>query len=286
MRLSQLLEEWKKQEADIQGVEGKTYKLTKETPHKETRYEKVPSRAYNFETLLSELNARDIVNMANIAFKAFGYKTDLLSVPALFKYKITYPPGDSTFEVIITTSSFNSVSNNHDVQKEKLWRLVGEKALLLNFLIQNNDMHLSNFVKHQKTMKNYAIDFGMAFTDSGRGDVNVTIQTLEMARQQILENHPDKLERYAKYLTFWQGFLEQNMNPMLAVFNRNMEKILKEIKDSKAPSNIINETAEGITSYTMKTKAYFRAHAELLKKFVDATIKMVEKEHNKFTKGE
>jgi hypothetical protein len=277
MRLLLQLEEWKKQLHDNQGVEGQTYKMTRTEPFKETQYEKIPSKAYNFETLLSELNARSIVEMVNKAFRAYGYKTDMLPVPALFKWYVGYLAGDSTLEVRITTSAFNKIQSAQSEKAQELFKLVGEKALILNFLIQNNDMHEKNFIKNAGTKKHYAIDFGMAFTKSGRGDVDVRIQDLQNSRERLLNHHSDKLERYANYINFWDLFLEHNYEHMLEVFDRNMAIVKKAIMSAKAPEQIKKDTLNGAEDYANRIKIDFRSNLSTLRHFIASTVSFLSK---------
>ena len=253
MRLLAHLEEFSKREKHTeQGVEGETFKLTKESPIPETKFEKVVKvdiGEFGYEGLVNDVLARAIIAHVNKAFRAYGYKTDLLPISHESEYEFVkdYSRGRqsvSDYNYKLSTSAFNKAADNpYDIKP--LLNIIGTKALFLNYLINNGDMHWNNFVKQKKTKQHYAIDFGLAFTGEGRSDAShVDLTALKDDKKQVIDSE-HKLERYAKYINFWNMYLLHNGTYLLDLFKnlrlkKNIEMltvailgVLEQIKPSQ-----------------------------------------------------
>lgn len=196
---------------DKQGAWGATSKL--ESKNKNLHQTKFDKKA-SIETItytFTEIVAMDIIDKVNKAFRMYGYKTDMMPVPLQRDWHLSASnKGDY---VHLTTSAFNKPvipALGSGRQWEK-WSLLQVKQNIINVLLGNRDTHAGNYVFDSKSQKNYAIDFGLAFSNSYAYS-NVDDIAGDVKYHSDKKHLVKKYLRAQKYLIFWESFLEHNMN--------------------------------------------------------------------------
>lgn len=211
---------------------------------KETKYEKVMRDLEDqLGEFFSELQAYQIIEHVNKAFRAFGYKTDLLPIPHEVNWQVTKDKdGKPTLGII--TSGFNNAKTlggfTYNRESVKKHNPIEAKASFLNALIGNGDFHENNHIIQKASQQRYAIDFGYAFM---RNDPQ---NLMHFPRED-----DKKVYRWQKYLTFWELYLEHNKNNLVHVMEdyttKFIDKLIK-VSDKMGKDFDLEEYKQAILS--------------------------------------
>lgn len=244
----------------------------------ETKFDKQMSLDEQLPDLLSELHARVIIQHANKAFRMFGYKTDLLPLPIEADWHLAYNERYGA-TIHYVTSGFNKGSSANIMEfKNKLPRdskfhsenkhkVIEAKASFLNSLVGNGDFHSGNLILNKASQKHYAIDFGLAFSFTP-GEVHTGDA-----------DPKSKRHRWEKYLVFWEGYLENNIQYFDDLLTAESAKVIKKAKDEI--KKIDNEDYEQFVEITHEVT---NNNIGILKENAKEVQKIIEKELERIRK--
>lgn len=259
---------------DTQGSWGKTTKLT-------SKNKKLPQTKFNKEMLMdrqighvvAEMFARNIIERVNKAFRMFGYKTDLMSIPAEADWFLGVKQGRPTIN--LTTSAFNKAVPALKVKGNK-FNILQIKNEILNLLIGNKDDHPGNFVFHKSSQKNYAIDFGLAMELSYVPEFDFATQVETYSKK---DDRTKKYLRIQKYLVFWQGFLKNNINNFDNWLYEETSKFLKKFtSQAKELEKKYKNLDLDIEKYKEFILGFYSDSVVTLKKNAQDILKQINKE--------
>lgn len=259
---------------DTQGSWGKTTKLT-------SKNKKLPQTKFNKEMLMdrqighvvAEMFARNIIERVNKAFRMFGYKTDLMSIPAEADWFLGVKQGRPTIN--LTTSAFNKAVPALKVKGDK-FNILQIKNEILNLLIGNKDDHPGNFVFHKSSQKNYAIDFGLAMELSYVPEFDFATQVETYSKK---DDRTKKYLRIQKYLVFWQGFLKNNINNFDNWLYEETSKFLKKFtSQAKELEKKYKNLDLDIEKYKEFILGFYSDSVVTLKKNAQDILKQINKE--------
>lgn len=259
---------------DTQGSWGKTTKLT-------SKNKKLPQTKFNKEMLMdrqighvvAEMFARNIIEKVNKAFRMFGYKTDLMSIPAEADWFLGVKQGRPTIN--LTTSAFNKAVPALKVKGDK-FNILQIKNEILNLLIGNKDDHPGNFVFHKSSQKNYAIDFGLAMELSYVPEFDFATQVETYSKK---DDRTKKYLRIQKYLVFWQGFLKNNINNFDNWLYEETSKFLKKFtSQAKELEKKYKNLDLDIEKYKEFILGFYSDSVVTLKKNAQDILKQINKE--------
>jgi hypothetical protein len=196
-----------------QGANSIVTKLEKKKGIPEVKFKKSVLLEDQLHDLINEIHARTVINHVNAAFKAFGYKTNMMDIPIEFDWHIDHNERYG-WQINMILSAFKhgkaAVEQPIKIGKgtvdrgEKMWNIMSAKANYLNALIGNNDFHQGNIILHDKAHKNYAIDFGLAFNNKF---VEVNSEKEGPGREKEWDK---KRYRWERYLVFWDFYIKHN----------------------------------------------------------------------------
>lgn len=268
----------------IQGNWGKTVKLTnknKEFP--QTKFNKEMPMDSQIGHVIAEIFARSIIEKVNKAFRMFGYKTDLMSIPAEIDWFLGWDHGPT---INLTTSAFNKATMAVvGGQKQRIkFNALRTKNEILNLLIGNQDTHTGNFIFHKSSQKNYAIDFGLAMQWSSIPEFDFAGQIKVLYSKK--NNRTKKYLRIQKYLVFWQGFLENNIDNFDNWLWEETSKFLKEFtsqtkkfeKEYKEEDIDIEKYKEDVLQSYNYSVALLQSNAQDILKQINEELKIINNE--------
>lgn len=235
---------------------------------KETKYEKLMR---DFEDQLgeffSELQAYKIIEHVNKAFRAFGYKTDLLPIPHEIDWQVA-KDRDGKPTLAIITSGFNkakTLGTDTNKKLENLHGIIESKASFVNALVGNGDFHSNNHIIKKASQQRYAIDFGYAFT---RLDPE-NIMTLEKV-------DTSKAKRWQTYLTFWELYLEHNSSNIIHLMEeyttKFIDKLIK-VSDKLGKNFDLEEYKQAILSINDGNTKILKNNIEEIKNVIKRELK-------------
>lgn len=266
---------------DTQGSWGETTKLTsKNKKLPQTKFNKEMPMDEQIGQVVAEMFARNIIEKVNKAFRMFGYKADLMSIPAEADWFLGVKQGRPTIN--LTTSAFNKAvpaASASEAQDYK-FNVLQIKNEILNLLIGNRDAHAGNFVFHKSSQKNYAIDFGLAMEPSYVPEFDFAAQVKTYSKK---DNRTKKYLRVQKYLVFWQGFLENNINNFDNWLDEETSKFLKKFtsqakeleKKHKSLDLDIEEYKEFILGFYSDSVVTLKKNAQDILKQINKELKII-----------
>lgn len=247
----------------LEAIDKKRFKETGESPEqggnskviihksvkgpKETKYEKQVDFEDQIDEILNELMAYAAINHVNKAFRAFGYKTDLLQIPHEHDWHLNVKNGKITASFV--TSGFNKASTAYSIEtdkkrpnkdydptkfgtnvsKRRIHGKIADKASFLNALIGNGDFHSGNYIVKKTKVSGYAIDFGAAYQNP-----------FQNIHTYVHDDDVDKAYRWQRYLTFWELYIEHNKSNLISVVREEIKKMKKKLYDEMIKLRIPN----------------------------------------------
>jgi hypothetical protein len=283
MNLSALIEDyerlekegWKRDsERNYSGVQGFTTKWQKEhsSGAKSTVFNKTQRSDIDspfgintiLSTLFNEMAARKIINMINVAGKAYGYGASLYPIPKMNEYTIKYVPDAKSLEVHFVNSSFNNETTGHrgTSQQRLLVSDYIEKLYIFNIMLGNGDAHTGNFAVNSKKKRIYAIDLGMAFaTPYSKDEISFSLNAIKnKIRGGSRKTVEQEKKIAANFINFLDMFIEHNYQHMVGAIDDTAKEISKSIAKAvleKKPSEKIEQVALdaiGMFQTTVKDK--------------------------------
>lgn len=253
----------------------------------ETKYEKRVRFEDQIDEILNELMAFAVINHVNKAFRAFGYKTDLLQIPYEHDWHLNVKNGKITASLV--TSGFNkaatadSFENAYErkpkdydpskfgtnVSKRRIHYIIADKASFLNSLIGNGDFHSGNYIVKKTKVSGYAIDFGMAF-----------MQPFDNVHTYVKDDN-SKAYRWQKYLTFWELYIEHNKSNVISILRTVIKDMKKKLYDQMMKLKIpnTNEFLERIQIAGNDNIYQLQNNFDTLEEIIKSELKKSKKEY-------
>ena len=261
MKLSTVLENIKIPHSDIEDLvpkhlkgkdKSRTQGQTKKIIDKKTNSVFYKKTYHQLKWLTNEVNAYSILEMVNKAGRAYGYKTDVVPLTKMFKWKIDKDediPGDN-IGIIITAGDSNPPAKEQQVSSQLFFTML-EKITLGKVLIGDGDFgHFPNFYKSPNQSRFYIFDFGFAFGYQNERYLNGFLQKQKRKIQDEKNTalKRTKLIKFIKYLQFWEFFLEHNESAILNAIQQNKKDIVNKITNFR-DKKVVEGRSNHITTF-------------------------------------
>lgn len=242
------------QEKVSAGGQGNTKRHTKLNDSDEveaTYYEKKLDDALYY---IREINAYSILQMVNKAGRAYGFRTDVVPLPHLVKWKYSD-------DKVIFTSAANAEAQDLSLKRaEKLFDTLVEKTLFGKVLIGDGDLtHTPNFYKAKGKKTFYVFDFGYAF-NAEHGDRIYKLlerKIKEIKKQDNESIKKAKMNKLADYLNFWEMFLEHNKSYMSDKIWANADQLKQNTAFDDSQIDKISETIDTSLKFNIKQMDFY-----------------------------
>jgi len=282
MKLLAHIEEYKKDafketKHENQGANSIVTRLDKTKGIPETKFKKAILLEDQLYDLISEVQARTVIEHVNKAFRAYGYKTNLLDIPLEFDWYIEYNKRYG-WQINLISSAFRYGktavmqpvrTDDKPDRGDRIYDIIASKANYLLALIGNGDFNSGNLVLHDKAHKNYAIDFAMAFSFNFK-DVSTGVRESQSKRY-----------RWEKYLVFWQSYIQHNKNNVVGLMKQDgiatINKLKAELYNNDFKKEEIDEYVERAKQASAANIKKLLENFSALKNEIDSKIKEVRK---------